>query len=339
VLFQSSFYEPDRLFTSANFAETLGFNKGELLPFALLLNYAVGMSHVDDTKVVLDLGFENAVYVQAAHAGQTFSKTFTIKRIRQTSNGKHTILTIKCDLINTKTKAVVFTVDKIMLFKGVTNAAAESREPEIKKQVSQSMLLEHIKSNSLELPQNMILAPIQPGELLLHGSARPIGKSNNMALSSLFRMTHPMIFNVHKYGQDNLVVPGALVLSAAMSSASRDIFEVLYHEILNCSFLNKVSPVDTIGSMSYVHSITSIPGSSLEEVILTTVGVKNCSVVDELDKKELPPALFQENLLPNDLEDMLEQDFPLLAGKIVCITKRKVIRQSHFEGDFFMPLL
>jgi hypothetical protein len=79
-IWQGAFYQSDRLYTSQPFAKTLGF-KQHLLPFSLLLNKggssmcvaleftaaasaAVSMSHVDATREVLDLGFENAVYMR-----------------------------------------------------------------------------------------------------------------------------------------------------------------------------------------------------------------------------------------------------------------------------------
>lgn len=114
-LWHSAFYEHCRLYTSDLFAQSMGFERS-LLPFSMMMFMTGSMSHIDDALKVLDLGFRNAVYERPAYPGETFSKTFAIKQIRETSAGTGTVLTVRCDLCNSRTHETVFSVDKIMLF-------------------------------------------------------------------------------------------------------------------------------------------------------------------------------------------------------------------------------
>jgi hypothetical protein len=108
-----------------------------------MFDWTVAMSHLDSAIDVMELGIENAVYVRAAFAGQTFRKTYTIKFIRNTHDGKSTIVTIGCELYNCDNDHLVFSADKLMLFLGVTNPTKISREPNEKAKPipSQSKLL------------------------------------------------------------------------------------------------------------------------------------------------------------------------------------------------------
>jgi acyl dehydratase len=110
----STFFEYSRLYTSAPFAQLLGF-KSSPLPQNFLLGHAVSMSHLDATRDVLDLGFENATYIVPVYSGDTIKKSFYLKSMKNTSNGS-TILTVGCQLFNQHGQ-LVYMVDKFMLFK------------------------------------------------------------------------------------------------------------------------------------------------------------------------------------------------------------------------------
>jgi hypothetical protein len=97
------------VFTSARFARALGLSSAPL-PFLLLLQHAVSMSHVDSSRDILDVGYTSkssshtissqprmnaltivpntppspdAVYRSALYAGATVRKEYTVKAVRR----------------------------------------------------------------------------------------------------------------------------------------------------------------------------------------------------------------------------------------------------------------
>jgi hypothetical protein len=85
---QSAFHSQDRLQTSTPFARRLGF-QDRVLPFGLTLFLATSMTHEDTAKVHVGLG--NVQYLWPAFAGDTFTKSFRVKSVRNTSDGNHSV--------------------------------------------------------------------------------------------------------------------------------------------------------------------------------------------------------------------------------------------------------
>jgi acyl dehydratase len=61
------------------------------------------------------VGFTNAVYHWPAFPGDTFTRTFTIKSRRSTSDSLQSLFTFACVLRNQRGR-VIFTCDQTMLF-------------------------------------------------------------------------------------------------------------------------------------------------------------------------------------------------------------------------------
>ncbi len=164
------------------------------------------MGHVDENRAVLDLGFDNAVYIRPAYAGETFKQMFTIKHLRQTSDGDSTIMTVGCELVNQKGQ-LVFSVDKVrgrmwrwrwrwrwmcdmwhdvcnsssyhvlvvyhvhvqaMLYPHVTPLSKISVAPHTRPAPPTSHLLAHILYNGDNLPNTSHVANLRAGQLVLH---------------------------------------------------------------------------------------------------------------------------------------------------------------------------
>ena len=219
-MWQSTFQIHDRLFTSTPYAQSLSL-PNHVVPFYMVLFKAISMGHVDETRNVLDIGFDHAVYIRPVYPGVTLHQTFTIKHIKMTSNGENTLLTVGCELFNER-KQLVFSVDKVMLYPGVKVPSFRmSAPPKNRPALPRSHLLDHILYNADNLSTNTNLAILNPGQLLLHSVSRCIGKSANMALSTLFRWTHPSIYNLKRYKDEELLVPGGLILAASIAASSR----------------------------------------------------------------------------------------------------------------------
>lgn len=340
TFFHSVFYDYDRLTTSNPFSSTLGFPSAPL-PLYMLLGHLLSMSHVDSSLDVLDLGFENAVYVNPAFSGDTIHKSFTVKSIRPTQNKANTIVTIKCNLFNQKNQLLV-SADKIMLFYGLQtkpgaggNAAPPSPLP---KSHLLSSIIDH--SNSLHFPSSR---PLSVGQCLLHHISAPLGLDRHLSLLSTYRMSHPRLVNLAKYHPGELLVPGVTVAALAHSTANRALFEVLHETVDSCSLVNTVSPLDSISGITYIQSINDLTdsglGSPLAQVRAVTVGVKNIDVTRDLAGVSIPLELFDKNLRPGEVESMLDSTCPLLKNKVVVRSSRTLIRQSIYSRQEQTPLL
>lgn len=105
-------------------------------------------------------------------------------------------------------------------------------------------------------------------------------------------------------------------------------------------FANRVSPVDLLGSVSYIRNIRTIK-EGFEEVQITTLGIKNVDIVNDLKNIKFPIELFtaQNQWRPTSLEKFVEANIPILAQKIVVIVNRTMVRQSPYAQQRSIPLL
>lgn len=127
-MWQSVFYQQDRIHTSLEYANKLrsnestklgpihdGLNKGIPLPFTQMLYAATSMSHIDDTRNVLDLSFRNCVYERCVFPGDTLTRHFVIENIRESSNKRNILIDLKCNMSNQYNEKV-FRLEKTMFF-------------------------------------------------------------------------------------------------------------------------------------------------------------------------------------------------------------------------------
>lgn len=294
------------------------------------------MSHADSAK--LQVGFSKARYHWPAFAGDTFKKSFMIRKLRSTSDKKHSIFTIHCQLTNQR-GVTCFSCEKTMLFPFevppsdvVVSTPADSKKNDF---------LDHLikQAEILQEKGSQTLTSLRPGQLILHTLTRPLSETHSMQLATLARLTHERHFNTRLYRREEMLVPGGLVLGLTTSLASRDLHEVLYEELLECSFPNNFSPGDTMGSMTFIKGIEEHVSGDIEAITLRTIGIKNCDVQRALAGKDLPTELFLtplKNWRPQQIEELLKKSIPELNKVIVCIADRKIYRQAPKQVPFLL---
>ena len=57
------------------------------------------------------------------------------------------------------------------------------------------------------------------------------------------------------------------------SLASRDLHEVLYEELLECSFPNNLAPGDTVGALTFIKSLEEHLSGDIECITVRTIGI------------------------------------------------------------------
>jgi acyl dehydratase len=321
----SLFHGQDRIHTSRLYARKMGL-QDKILPFPLALFLTSSMTHADAAKV--QVGFGRVNYLWPAFANDTFTKTFRVESVRNTSDGNHSIIQFTCDLINQRGR-VCMRADKRLLFEfplpqssssSVHNNSVEDEHLFRDHLLSKADVLRELGSHSL--------AHLRPGQLILHSLQRCLSQSMSQQLSSLARLTHERHFDTRKYEISEILIPGGLVLGCVMSAASRDLHEVLHEELLSVQYVNSLHPGNLVGAISYIQSVDeNVPGD-LECLNVRTIGIKNMDVKRDLYEVNLPIELFQgKPLKPKEIESICKTKCPKLSNKIIVQMDRRIIRQ------------
>jgi hypothetical protein len=318
-----------------------------------MLFLAGSMSHADHAKT--QTGFARARYHWPAFAGDTFKKRFVIMSLRSTSDGRHSIFRIHCELKNQRDK-VVFSCEKTMLFpfQVLPPSTVEVGSPmdEYDKDGSTGSgsggggsndFLTHLiqRAEVLHSLGSQTLSPLRPGQLIIHTLTRPLSETHTMQLASLARLTHERHFNTRLFrSKDELFVPGGLVLGLTTSLASRDLHEVLFEELIECSYPNNTAPGDALGALTYIVDREEHVSGDIEALTIRTIGIKNTDVQRALKDRHLPLELFAGPFKvirrPVALEEMLKKTCPELSKLVVCIADRKVYRLAPKQTPFLL---
>ena len=179
------------------------------------------MSHADHAKT--QTGFANARYHWPAFAGDTFQKKFVIMSVRSTSDGRHSIFRIHCELKNQRDR-IVFTCEKTMLFpfqvvapsavavdpsnlgvispnnineEGKEGVGASGSGANHKHNDDNNQFLTHLISRAevLHTLGSQTLSSLRPRQLIIHTLTRPLSETHSMQLATLARLTHERHFN------------------------------------------------------------------------------------------------------------------------------------------------
>jgi len=329
----SAFYSHERINTSTPFATRLGFDD-QILPFSLMLFLAGSMSHADAAKV--QVYYSNAVFCHPAYAGDTFTKHFVVKNVRNTSDNEHSIITFGCRLLN-QHERVVFHCDKAMLFPFPRDLDASG---DYKPSAPIDGLLGAFTTRAVVLGElgSQSLQPLRPGQLLLHSLARPLTDTQSRQLASLARLTHDRHFDNRQFPQhENRYVPGGLIVGLALSASSRDFHEVLHESMPHCSFIRNVHPGDAVGAISFIRNLQENVGGDLESITVRTLGIKNIDI-QALKDVRIPTRLFTEPRLQKSTVDKIMQgdELKVLGENIVVSVDRKILRQAPKNEVFLL---
>jgi acyl dehydratase len=330
----SAFYCHDRINTSTPFARKLGL-QDQVLPFSLMLFLTGSMSHADAAKV--QVGFHNAVYHWPGFAGDTFTKKFKVRSVRNTSAGDTSVITFNCELINQRGR-VVMSTDKTMMFPFKSNTPSTVDAPSNAAEYGRAFQ-EHLMSKAEVLGElgSHSLRALRPHQLIIHTMNRALSLSQSQGLSSLARLTHERHFDSLKFKPaTEMFVPGGLVLGLAMSSSARDLHEILHEELLNVNYTNHVHPGETVMALTYVQAMDENISGDLESLVVTTLGVKNIAA-EEFNGLAVPTELFTNTELTTKMiEAICKEKCPALCGKIVVQAERKIIRQASRSEAFLL---
>lgn len=333
------FFDQNRIHCSRPFCRSMGL-QDRVVPFSLALFLTSSMTHADAAKV--QVGFGKVNYLWPIFSGDTVKKSFTVNKVRRTSDGNHSVIHFNCALVNQRGRMCMH-ADKRMLFQfavtgsGSSSVFEQSDEPDV---TDAHLFRDHLLSKAttvLAQQPSHSLAKLIPGQLILHTMHRSLPFSSSQQLASLARLTHERHYDIRKYNPGTeILVPGGLVLGVTLSATARDLHEILLEEIRSCSYINALNPDTVVGAVSYVSAVEdSLPGD-LEQVTVTTLGIKNLNVRRDLVGVGIPKALFEPGTFPKQIELICKELCPVLSNKIVVKVERRILRQASHREVFLL---
>jgi len=310
---------------SREFAGILGFHE-MFLPYGFLLNLTLSLgveNFAHSSRLHLEI--RNALYLNPAFAGDTFSCVIRIIDVKDTSNGEYSTIVSEHVLSNQKGEPV-FTLERVTLFPKieVKQQQAQNWVEPLKNHHFKEKILARVRGISI---QN-IINDFEEGDLLLHPFVRPVGKSENLFWATYFKNTHPIHFNYQRYKPGEIIISGGIVLSMVLGIAGREFRQLLLPEVDRAFHVVPVVAEDRLGAFSYIkNSKQLMPG--FEEIEVRTFGLRNVDTELELSGASFPVELFNGLKRPADVEQILQDKCPALQGKICCVSDWKALRKAE----------
>ena len=332
---QSMVQTGNPLETSRHFCEQLGM-RGRLIPFQNLVN--LGLCLIVETfseSSLFHLGISNVIYEYPVFAGDTIRSVMIIDDIVPSSNKKYTIFKTRMIMVNQNNQRVV-SMNRNSLFKYIDpNDVKPAREQKRHRDfhLFATKGEAHLRASILSAVKR-IKHPIlekQPSfkadELILHSLARPMGLSNSLAYSTLYKNTHPLHINSARYSMDGLVVCGGFVIPVIHGIASRDIRFAMDQEIVDTMHVNSIHHEDCIGAMSYIVDVEKRM-DGIECLTIRTFGLKNVDPENDLKGIDIPNELLKSSQIkPREIELICKTYAPELHHKICARMTWKMWRK------------
>ncbi len=328
TMWQSAFPASSRISTSAEYATGCGLDE-IAIPASMLLNMTLCFSVEPFSQTCrLHLGLENARQEAVVREGDTFRSFTRLDRMGNTSRGDASVIHTTHILVNQRDERA-FSLLKRSYYDPIPQPVERESKPD---QGKNSSYFDGVGKPLIDRFQSVEKFPDAPLEslavddVILHPAVRPIGWTENLALSTIYRNTHPIHWDAQRYGREGIVVCGGFVQALVFAICDRELRQVLDEVLERSSHVNTIAPEDRIGAVSRILSVEQID-NNLEAVRIKTLGFKNVDVEKELIGVEIPADLLDDQeRKPSEIETICQAQCPTLSGKIALQAIRTVIR-------------
>ncbi len=329
ALWQASFPSSSRIHSSVEHARAWGL-AGAALPYGMLLNLTLCLAVEPFSETCrLHLGLENAIQEAPAGVGDTFRGYVRVDSLHNTSRGDACVIRTTHILVNQRgERAFRLTKDSYYdpLPDGASSMPAEvdpvkSKLFECSPEETHRSLIEACSE-----PPRSPRAPLEVGEVILHPPVRPLGISENLLLTTLYRNTHPIHFDTMHFGHDGLIVCGGFVQALVHSTSERELRPVLDERLERSHHVHPVAPGERIGAVSRVLDV-KVVSDQLEEVRVHTLGLREIDVSHDLAGVPLPVDLFDpQPVRPSEIQQICLTYCPQLEDRIALRSLRRILR-------------
>ncbi|MCS5636530.1 MAG: aldolase/citrate lyase family protein [Myxococcota bacterium] len=328
ALWQSSFPSASRIHSSTEYARAWGLDD-TALPFGMLLNLTLCLAVEPFSESCrLHLGLENARQEACATIGDTFRGYVRIDRMTNTSRGDASVIRTTHILVNQRGERV-FRLSKDSYYDIIPGEAERAEAAPTAPHANlfgDAPAAHRARIEACSSPPEGPRSPLSPGEVILHPPVRPIGISENLLLTTLFRNTHPVHSDTQRFGPDGLIVCGGFVQSLAHACSEREFRPVLDERLERSHHINPVAPGERVGAVSRVLEIRPV-SQHLEEVRVHTLGLREVDVTGELAGLPLPAELFSPAVSrPSEIQALCREHCPALEDKIALRALRVLLR-------------
>ena len=334
----SHFPTSDAVLTSKPAARAMG-HEDRPLPFSLLLNLCLCLSVDAFSRTCrYHLGLRDARQVAPVRQGDTVRAMIRVESMRNTSSGDAAVIVSTHMLVNQDGRPVfVLTKDSYYdPIPGLEERETLPREGRIHAKFDSALAApnmnitppaqhvdsairwqeEHLWGSTTEPAYIPPSLPVEDGEVILHPAVRPIGWSENLELTTLVRNTHSIHFDAQHYGREGIVVCGGFVQAMMQGLASPELCQVIDERLIHSFHTGTVMPEDRIGAISKVLSVSDV-GDDIEEVVVSTVGLINVDIEQELIGVDIPDVLFgPDPVKPAALRALCASECPVLENRI-----------------------
>ena len=325
---QSAFPASSRISTSLEYARGCGLEE-IAIPASMLLNMTLCFSVEPFSQTCrYHLGLENARQDAIAREGDTFRSFTRLDQMGNTSRGDASVIHTTHILVNQRDERV-FSLLKRSYYDPIPEPV--ERDPVSIRSDScgyfegvgeANYLPFHSASSFPEAPNQQLATD----DVILHPAVRPIGWTENLALSTIYRNTHPIHWDAQRYGREGIVVCGGFVQSIVFAIADRELRHVLDEVLERSSHVNTIAPEDRIGTVSRILSVEPV-SDVLEQVRIKTLGLKNVDIEKELIGVDIPESLLDDQQRkPSEIEEICTKQCPALGGKIALQADRTLQR-------------
>jgi acyl dehydratase len=294
----------------------------------LNLTLSLGVESFSHSSI-LKLELKDALYLNPAFPGDTFSCTIKIVDIRKAQRPGYSIIESSHLLFNQKGEPV-FSLGRVSLFPPVK--ARKTIAPEPVDSFYNNRFKEKILSRTRSISMENVILRFNTGDLLLHPYVRPIGKSENLFWATYLKNIHPSHYNYQRYQPGEILVSGGIVLAMVTSIAGREFRQILVQQIDKAFHVNPVFAEDRIGAFSYVREVRqSMPG--FEEISICTFGIRNMDTENDLEEVSIPGSLFRTDIeRPSEVRQIIEESCPVLQDKVCCVINWSILRKIEEKG-------
>ncbi|MAW78570.1 MAG: hypothetical protein CMJ95_14475 [Planctomycetes bacterium] len=325
---QSAFPASSRIATSKEYATGCGLDE-IAIPVSMLLNMTLCFSVEPFSQSCrYHLGLENARQEAVVREGDTFRSFTRLDQMGNTSRGDASVIHTTHILVNQHGERV-FSLLKRSYYDPIPQPVDRESNPD---QGENSKYFTEIGETPLDRFQSVSSFPDAPrqelsvDEVILHPAVRPFGWTENLALSTLYRNTHPIHWDAQRYGREGIVVCGGFVQSLVFAICDRELRQVIDEVLERSSHVNTIAPEDCIGAISRVLSVEQI-SDQLEAVRVKTLGLKNVDVEQELVDAEIPETLLDDQeRKPSQIEAICADQCHILSDRIALQAVRTIIR-------------
>lgn len=325
---QSAFPASSRISTSTEYAAGCGLDEISI-PASMLLNMTLCFSVEPFSQTCrYHLGLENARQEALVREGDTFRSFTRLDQMGNTSRGDASVIHTTHILVNQRDERV-FSLRKRSYYDPIPEPIAREGRSDPSEHSRYFTDLGETLLDRFQSVNSFPAAPMQElsaDDVILHPAVRPIGWTENLALSTIYRNTHPIHWDSQRYGREGIVVCGGFVQSMVFAIGDRELRQVLDEVLERSSHINTVAPEDRIGAISRVLSVEQSDGP-LQAVRIKTLGLKNVDVERELVGVEIPAELLDDQQRkPSEIEAICQQSCPVLSGKIALQAVRTIFR-------------